>query len=214
MTEKVKSTHKNASRSRHLIKQAYGELLNEKDPAKISVTDIVERANISRGTFYAHYLDVYDLSMAIQNNIIETLNYAINRVGIEHIIADPTDVVMLGMEFLEKNKAYYGLFVNSSRGEVLISRIIQYLEDRFYPTIEPMFSAEELERVKLFLIYTVGAYKRVILAWFSGKVKLNAKECGAQLMSIYIASRPPEVAALSDRLKAEEEAKKAAEAQE
>ena len=46
MTEKVKSTHKNASRSRHLIKQAYGELLNEKDPAKISVTDIVERANI------------------------------------------------------------------------------------------------------------------------------------------------------------------------
>jgi AcrR family transcriptional regulator len=73
MTEKVKSTHKNASRSRHLIKQAYGELLNEKDPAKITLTDIVERANISRGTFYAHYLDVYDLSMAIQNNIIETL---------------------------------------------------------------------------------------------------------------------------------------------
>ena len=201
MTDKVKSTHKNATRSRHLIKQAYGELLNEKDPAKISVTDIVERANISRGTFYAHYLDVYDLSLAIQNNIIETLNYAINRVGIENIIADPTTTVMMGMEFLEKNKAYYGLFVNSSRGEILISRIIQYLEDRFYPTIEGLFAPEELERVKLFLVYTVGAYKRVILGWFSGKVKLSARECGEQLMSIYMASRPPEVAALSEKLK-------------
>ena len=204
MTDKVKSTHKNASRSRHLIKQAYGELLNEKDPAKISVTDIVERANISRGTFYAHYLDVYDLSMAIQNNVIETLNYAVNRVGIENIIADPTDVVVMGMDFLEKNKAYYGLFVNSSRGEVLISRIIQCLGDRVYPTLETMFAPEELERVKLFLIYTIGAYKRVILAWFSDKIRMSAKDCAAQLMSIYSASRPPEVAALSERLKSAE----------
>lgn len=203
MTEKVKSTHKNASRSRHLIKQAYGELLNEKDPAKISVTDIVERANISRGTFYAHYLDVYDLSMAIQNNVIETLNFAVNRVGIENIIADPTDVVVMGMEFLEKNKAYYGLFVNSSRGEVLISRIIQCLSDRVYPTLETMFAPEELERVKLFLIYTIGAYKRVILAWFSDNIRMSAKDCAAQLMSIYSASRPPEVAALSEKLHAE-----------
>ncbi len=205
MSEKIKSTHKNASRSRHLIKQAYGELLNEKDPAKISVTDIVERANISRGTFYAHYLDVYDLSMAIQNNVIETLNFAMNRVGIENIIADPTDVVVMGMEFLEKNKAYYGLFVNSSRGEVLISRIIQCLSDRFLPTIETMFAPEEMEHVKLFLIYTFGAYKRVVLAWFSDKIRMSAKDCAAQLMSIYMASRPPEIAALSDRLKAAKE---------
>ena len=199
MSDKVKSTHKNATRSRHLIKQAYGELLNEKDPAKISVTDIVERANISRGTFYAHYLDVYDLSMAIQNNIMETLNYAINRVGLENIIADPTDAVVMGMEFLEKNKTYYSLFVNSSRGEVLVSRIIQYLEDRFYPTIAEMFSSEELEHVKLFLVYTVGAYKRVILAWFAGKLHMSARECAEQMMDIYTSSRPPAVAALKDK---------------
>ena len=35
-----KSSHKNAARSRHLIKQAFAELLNEKDIAKITVTDI------------------------------------------------------------------------------------------------------------------------------------------------------------------------------
>jgi AcrR family transcriptional regulator len=200
MAEKVKSTHKNASRSRYLIKQAYGELLNEKDSAKISVTDIVERANISRGTFYAHYLDVYDLGMAIQNNVLETLDTAMNKIGLENIIADPTVAVVLGMEFLEKNKAYYGLFVNSSRGDALISRIISFLEDRFYPTIEELFpDPEELERVKLFMIYTVGAYKRVILAWFSDEIHMSAKQCADQLMSIYTASRPPEVAALAKK---------------
>ena len=65
-----KSTHKNAARSRHLIKQAFAELLNEKDMSKITVTDIVERANISRGTFYAHYLDVYDLYDKLEQDIL------------------------------------------------------------------------------------------------------------------------------------------------
>ena len=200
MTEKIKSTHKNATRSRHLIKQAYGELLNEKDHSKISVTDIVERANISRGTFYAHYLDVYDLGMAIQNNVLETLDLAMKNIGLENIIADPTNAVVMGMEFLEKSKDYYALFVNSSRGEALISRIISFLEDRFYPIVEENFTdPETLERIKLFLIYTVGAYKRVIMAWFSDKLRMNAKECAQQLMSIYTASRPPEIAALAEK---------------
>ena len=200
MTERIKSTHKNASRSRHLIKQAYGELLNEKDPAKISVTDIVERANISRGTFYAHYLDVYDLSLAIQNNVIEALGIAINSIGMENIIADPTEAVMMGMEFLEKNKDYYALFVNSTRGDMLITRVIQYLEDRGTPAVEEMFpDPVQQERIKLFEIYTVGAFKRVITAWFGDRLHRSAEECANQLLEIYMASRPPELAALEKK---------------
>ncbi len=200
MTERIKSTHKNASRSRHLIKQAYGELLNEKDPAKISVTDIVERANISRGTFYAHYLDVYDLSLAIQNNVIETLGIAINNIGMENILADPAAAVKMGMEFLEKNKSYYALFVNSTRGDMLITRIIQYLEDRCSPVVDELFpDPDERARVKLFLIYTVGAFKRVLTAWFSEKIGMNAGDCAAQLLRIYKSSRPPEIVALAEK---------------
>ena len=200
MTERIKSTHKNASRSRFLIKRAYGELLNEKDPSKISVTDIVDRANISRGTFYAHYLDVYDLNLAIQNNIIETLDVAMNRIGMEQIIADPTGAVTLGIRFLEDNKDYYALFVNSSQGEALISRIIGFLEERFAPVVEEMFKDPEvLAHVRLFLIYTISAYKGVIRSWFNGRIQMNADACAEQLMSIYMASRPPEVAALAEK---------------
>lgn len=200
MTERIKSTHKNATRSRHLIKQAYGELLNEKDPSKISVTDIVERANISRGTFYAHYLDVYDLSMAIQNNVLETLDFAIKQIGLKNMIADPTVAVKMGMEFLEKNKDYYALFVNSSRGDMLISRVIGFLEDHITPFIEENVSdPAQLEQIRLFLDYTVGAIKCVILSWFSGELHLTAEECADQMMRIFMASRPPEISALLEK---------------
>ena len=58
MSAEKKSEHKNAVRSKTLIKYAFTQLLAEKELGKITVTDVVEKAGISRGTFYARTLDV------------------------------------------------------------------------------------------------------------------------------------------------------------
>ena len=48
---------KRASLQKH-VAQAYIELSTEKDASKITVVDVVNRADLSRNTFYAHYPDV------------------------------------------------------------------------------------------------------------------------------------------------------------
>lgn len=53
-----RKVYKSALRSRKWIRQAFMELLREKEFEKITVTDIVNRADINRSTFYAHYPDV------------------------------------------------------------------------------------------------------------------------------------------------------------
>ena len=60
MREKTgqKAEYRSAIRSRRLIREAYTQLLKEKNLQKITVTDIVTRAEINRATFYAHYPDV------------------------------------------------------------------------------------------------------------------------------------------------------------
>ena len=40
---------------------ALADLLQEKPLDKITVTDVVRRAGINRGTFYAHYMDISDV---------------------------------------------------------------------------------------------------------------------------------------------------------
>lgn len=65
----MKAEYKSAVRSRTLIKRAFLELLREKSIDKITVTDIVARADINRGTFYAHYDDIDSLRKAVWADI-------------------------------------------------------------------------------------------------------------------------------------------------
>lgn len=185
-----KSSHKNAARSRHLIKQAFAELLNEKDMAKITVTDIVERANISRGTFYAHYLDVYDLYAAIQSNIVETITETIDSLGMENIILDPTQAINFGINFLEKNKNYYKLFLTSSHGEKLIMRITSLAEEKFAHIIENSLPAEDVPEYICHLYYTLGGIRNILIHWFMNSVEMTSEQCAEYLSKFYLENRP------------------------
>ncbi|MEM7028948.1 MAG: TetR/AcrR family transcriptional regulator [Chloroflexota bacterium] len=51
-----------ATRSKRLIANALRELALEKDYQKITIRDIVERADVGRATFYAHFEDKNDLN--------------------------------------------------------------------------------------------------------------------------------------------------------
>ena len=46
-----------SQRTRHLLSAALVQLIREKDYNAITVSDIIERANIGRSTFYSHYRD-------------------------------------------------------------------------------------------------------------------------------------------------------------
>ncbi len=72
-TKRVKAEYRSAIRSRKLIRQAYVELIKEKDIDKITVMDVVNKADINRGTFYAHYKSVFDVSEQIGNEILSAL---------------------------------------------------------------------------------------------------------------------------------------------
>ena len=185
-----KSTHKNAVRSRQMIKKAFAEMLNEKDITKITVTDIVERAGISRGTFYAHYMDVYDLYNAIEANMMETIRETIDLVGAKNIILDPTDVITRALAFLDEKKAYYKLFVTTSRSDSLIDRITTYVAERLTAEVDDSFSPEETKEVKLFIYYSLGAIEHNVKAWLDEKIPLSAAECAALISRYYMKSRP------------------------
>ena len=56
--------------SQNKIESVFIELLQSKEVSQISVTDICKLANVNRSTFYANYLDIYDLSDKIKAKLV------------------------------------------------------------------------------------------------------------------------------------------------
>src|SRR5512138_1914664 len=66
-----------SQRTRHLLSAALVELIKEKDYNTITVSDIIERANVGRSTFYAHYRDKDDLFVGEMDRVVEALSQQI-----------------------------------------------------------------------------------------------------------------------------------------
>ena len=56
-------------KTQEALKKALIELMTEKSFDNITIQDLSDRANVSRGTIYLHYLDKFDLLISILKNI-------------------------------------------------------------------------------------------------------------------------------------------------
>lgn len=63
--------NKRKKKSQENIEKVFLELLQKKELEKISVTDIVKLCKINRSTFYANYLDIYDLANKVKENMFK-----------------------------------------------------------------------------------------------------------------------------------------------
>ncbi|MBD5131270.1 MAG: TetR/AcrR family transcriptional regulator [Clostridiales bacterium] len=69
---KVRNLNNSSVKTRRLIKNTFITLLAEKkEISKISVSELVARAEISRATFYAHFDDIYSVVEEFEREVID-----------------------------------------------------------------------------------------------------------------------------------------------
>lgn len=70
MTERL---DRRQARTKQLLRKALLDIIAEKGVDGITVTDITNRADVNRGTFYLHYQDAPDMLNQIMNEIMMSL---------------------------------------------------------------------------------------------------------------------------------------------
>lgn len=71
---KVRCLNSSSTKTRNLIKKAFAELIHEKKQLdKITVIELVKRADITRSTFYTHYDNIYEVAHDYQLQTIDLL---------------------------------------------------------------------------------------------------------------------------------------------
>jgi AcrR family transcriptional regulator len=158
--------NKNALRSVRMLEEAYVELLSEKDPDKITVSDIARKADLNRGTFYAHFDDIHDLERSLTDEMLHRLTVILSEVVNESFLENPRPILDRIGEFLTENRDVIQRFVLTGK---LLS-FFNMMEDRLREQTVEKLEQEHPDDVPFILFvadYVVGGILHTYESWLN-----------------------------------------------
>lgn len=187
MKSKYEKLSPQAERTKRHIAQAFVELVNEKGFSHVSVTDIVQRAQYNRATFYLYYLDKSHLVHELRKEMFQQ----IKRTSTERydLGADiPTSAMDANsfelISFVYDNRSFFNLYLLKDTipglHEELSQAIFEMLEERF--TFTPL--GDHNINSAQFKLYMAHGTAGVILAWAKTGYEKSPKEMTDVLIGI------------------------------
>lgn len=181
----AKAEYRSAIRSKSLIKKALAKLMHEKDLNKITVSDIIREADISRGTFYAHYPDIYSVLEQIETEELKKMINLVNKSREENSsIHDSTDFLTVICKYLYDDFDYYKMLLQSSFLNNFLNRLIEVYYESTVALLLEKDPTKDLSEAVLYLTFTTAGAKQVIVGWLQGKINGTPEDIGARLAQL------------------------------
>lgn len=177
----AKAEYRSSIRSKNLIKKAVAKLIHEKEMTKITVSDIIREADISRGTFYAHFSDVDAVISQIEAEEFKNLMEYVDRFGFENITTNVSEFIMRICEYLSRDKEYYRMLTQSNILNNFIWRLLNAYYERLLENVLMNSSIKDKDEANLYLIYITSGAKTAILSWLNDEIKGTPEQIGERL---------------------------------
>ncbi len=158
-------THKN-------IRDAFLDLLNEKDLQDITITEICRNLNLSRGTFYVHYTDVYDLMTETERFMAEEMQ----RRFLEAQKISVREAFLEIFRFALENRIFYSIYLE--RGHAMHMEEHFSVDDFEDPNLPPDDPRHNLSEVELFYhneLFRAGV-RTLMRCWFARECRESPEE--------------------------------------
>lgn len=112
------------------IRNSFIQLRSQKPLEKITVKELTEAAVVSKATFYLHYQDVYDLSTAMQNEIIESVFNNIEHP--EYILVNTSEFTRELFNAFMANLTLIEILFSGTQFSILPMRIEEKIKERVF----------------------------------------------------------------------------------
>ena len=183
-------------KTKKLIKTALSELIQEKGFDHVSITDLTQRANINRGTFYLHYQDKYDLLEKFENEVLDDINK-----NAENHIKSIKDIDFLGEDFSNEIKPFINKVFTYIKENYIIMKVIlgPKSDMRFQNKIKKALNILLTEKgwdnyfdsqntfvsKNYFISYLVSAHIGVIRQWIDSGMNESAENMAEMISTMF-----------------------------
>ncbi len=141
-------------KTKRSIQNAFLQLRSHKPLERITVKELSELAEISKGTFYLHYKDIYDLSEHLQNEVIQKILDTILHP--ELILSAPAQFTKELYAAFYAHQSLIDILFSGTQTSVLPLQIEKKMREYIYQLVP---HAREQTRLSILLSYQIqGGY--------------------------------------------------------
>ncbi len=167
-----------------MIRDAYIKLLAEKDIQHITVRELCETAHINRGTFYSHYIDIYDLKDQVENELLNDLSKTISETLSKADKLTDSNIFLTTFELMKNNSDLCIIILSNSTNMGVVYKFTEMgkkIYIQYYKQYFPKASEEKLERYYSFIAAGCIA---ILREWMLGGMKTSLEELAKELSEI------------------------------
>lgn len=183
-----KKEYRSAVRSRKMIRQAFFELLKEKNFEKITVTDVVKKADVNRSTFYAHYPDVMGVVEEIQMEILDYTQQFMDNLDFKDFYENPKPHLQEIVKLVAENNELYRLLMTSAMAAKQLDQLKYIIIDRTIETLDVRDRFESKFELEFATRFFMGGIVDVYTQWLNGVIVCSIDDLTDQLANMILRS--------------------------
>ncbi len=176
-------------RTRAAVFSAFSELLSEKSYSRVTVQEIIDRADIGRTTFYAHFETKDDLLKALCGELFDhIIRSAMDCTHTHGLCTDgsvPESIFCHLLQHLQENDYNILGLLSGESSEMFL----RYFKDSLNGLIRTQYIPLRRQRNTMvpqdFLVNHIsGSFVEMVLWWIKGKRKLPPEELDRYFRSV------------------------------
>jgi AcrR family transcriptional regulator len=182
-------------RSKRLLREAFAQLIAERGLDGFSVGDLTARADINRGTFYAHYRDMTDLLNIFEEEIIDSLTglkpriqavtlkelYAFSRKG------TPPQVTIDLFDLLKEHGSLLRVLLSPAGDAAFQARLRDRLcTDLIRSVLHDKYTRDPKPLTEYYVAYYASAMLGLIQHWLERDMSETSEQMARIMLSIML----------------------------
>ena len=186
------STDLRSRRTRRWLQEALLSLMKEKPFKEIQITEIADRAEVSRPAFYLHFRSKEELLLSHVDAVLEAFRTEFsNELAAGNF--DLRKFSVLLFQYWEKNARILQMVIEAGTQQILLERLRGYFGSMMVEFAGGrQFSKEDQQRIEYIVDFVAGGTYMLLTSWVTNAMPYSAEEMGNLLFDLVLPREKPQ----------------------
>lgn len=182
-----KAEDRRVRRTKAALRHGLVELMRKKPVNSITVKELAEKSDVSRGTFYKYYSDIEGMSEAIKTDMADELRAIVQK----HTDTDtdfPRELFVGFYAYLKRNSDFRVFFMSANGNGKFVDSIVAVVRRRIEEEYREVLGKLDPRQLDYFFSYNTAGCIALFGAWIAHGMKETPEEMAGMTVSFIVSA--------------------------